>query len=75
MTLTPIDTRFAEWVRGFRAHMTWSQRDLGAAVGRDRVTVARWEAGRVYPDAPTRMLLNDLAKDEGYDPVPRRWER
>jgi hypothetical protein len=73
MTLTPIDRRFMEWLAGFLTHMGWSHRDLGAAVGRDRVTVSRWLHGHTYPDAPTRMHLNRLAQEEGYDSVPRRW--
>jgi transcriptional regulator with XRE-family HTH domain len=73
-SLSPIDRRFAAWVVGFRKHQGWTQRDLAAAVGRDRVTVARWEGCAAYPDAATRMLLNTLAKDEGYASVPRRWE-
>jgi transcriptional regulator with XRE-family HTH domain len=69
----PLDRRFADWVVGFRKHMSWTQRDLGARVGRDRVTIARWESCVTYPDAITRIYLNNIAHEEGYDAVPRKW--
>jgi transcriptional regulator with XRE-family HTH domain len=53
--------------------MNWTQRDLGAAVGVDRVTVSRWENCATYPDSLIRIHLNDLARLEGYDAVPRRY--
>jgi transcriptional regulator with XRE-family HTH domain len=71
--MRPIDRRLAEWVFGFRKHMNWSQADLGAAMGKDRVTVSRYENAHTYPDRDTRMRLNDLAREEGFDAVPRRW--
>jgi transcriptional regulator with XRE-family HTH domain len=63
-----------DWLGGFLAHMGWTHRDLGAAVGKDRVTVSRWLHGHTYPDRDTRMLLNDLARGEGFDAIPRKWE-
>lgn len=66
-------TPFAQWVIGLMKHMGWASRDLGAAMGVDRVTVSRWRNGRTYPDARMRIRLNDLAREEGYDAVPRRW--
>jgi transcriptional regulator with XRE-family HTH domain len=73
VSLKPLDRRFAEWVAGFMRHMHWSAKDLGAAVGVDRVTVSRWKNARTYPDRDMRLRLNDLAREEGYDAVPRRW--
>jgi transcriptional regulator with XRE-family HTH domain len=67
-------TRFAAWLSGFMEHMGWTAKDVGAALGVDRVTVSRWRNAHTYPDAATRMRLNDLARSEGYDAVPRRWE-
>jgi transcriptional regulator with XRE-family HTH domain len=71
--MMPIDRRFITWLEGLLVHMGWTHRDLGAAVGRDRVTVSRWINGHTYPDRDTRMRLNDLAREEGYDAVPRKW--
>jgi DNA-binding XRE family transcriptional regulator len=69
----PIDDRFALWVRGFREHMGYRQMDLAAALGVHRVSVSRWEASVSYPDSLIRIHLNQLAREEGYEPVPRRW--
>lgn len=71
----PIDRRLAEWVFGFRKHMSWSQRDLGAAIGVHRVTVARWESASTYPPSLVRIRLNEIARGEGYDAVPRKYGR
>ena len=75
MPLTPIVRRFADWVFGFRQHMSWTQADLGAAVGLGRVTISRWENAHTYPDAPTRMRLNQLAREEGYMSMWTCYER
>jgi DNA-binding transcriptional regulator YiaG len=64
---------FARWLRGLRATLGLSQHALAGHVGVSRATVNRWEQGHTYPEYAQRMLLNQLAKENGYEPIPRRW--
>jgi transcriptional regulator with XRE-family HTH domain len=47
--------------------------EAARAIGVDRRTISRWENCATYPDSLIRMHLNDLARLEGYDAVPRRY--
>lgn len=37
------------WIRRFREAMSLTQKELGAAIGVDKLTVSRWERGEIRP--------------------------
>ena len=54
---TPLAVRLGANVRRRRERRGLSQAGLAAALGRDRSTVSRWEAGERLPTVPALLAL------------------
>ena len=52
-------------IKELRKRLNMTQQELANAVGVDRVTVARWEAGQKKPSNLARRQLARLAKRKG----------
>ena len=52
-------------IKELRKRLNMTQQELANAVGVDRVTIARWEAGQKKPSNLARRQLARLAKRKG----------
>ena len=52
-------------IKELRKRLGMTQQELANAVGVDRVTIARWEAGQKKPSNLARRQLARLAKRKG----------
>lgn len=62
-----------DWLRRLRTALDLTQAQLARRIDVSRATVNRWERGQTYPDREHRYRLNEIARDEGFDPIVPRW--